>query len=353
MWNAYRSVRNLLSVPLLLITSLFLISNCGPSTVQGSSSKPIQHIQPKQCYQQFGVNLSGAEWDDIDFRPTSEELTYYSKKGVKIIRLPMRWDRLQPQLYGSLSVDEVTWLKSYIFQAYKLHMTVDVDIHLRFKLDDLNFGTKLPATALTDLWGKLATTLQGVPGICGYDIANEPNHYRSFFGLWPNQANDVISAIRKVDKTHYIFVPIDNWDPSSQWNVSEAEQIVDSSRLLVFEAHSYWDGDTSGQYNPDSPPENATEAKSLVENSLAPFVQWCATANNRCFLGEFGVPFAGPKDHTWLLALDDALQYLKQNNIGGTYWAGGPGWGSDYSLSIEPANGDRPQMQVLEKYLSA
>jgi len=41
---------------------------------------------------------------------------------------------------------------------------------------------------------------------------------------------------------------------------------------------------------------------------------------------------------------------LKENGIGGTYWAAGPWWGN-YPLSVEPRNGqDRPQMAVLLKY---
>jgi endoglucanase len=37
--------------------------------------------------------------------------------------------------------------------------------------------------------------------------------------------------------------------------------------------------------------------------------------------------------------------------LGATYWAGGPWWGN-YMFSIEVANGvDKPQMDVLEKYL--
>jgi endoglucanase len=48
--------------------------------------------------------------------------------------------------------------------------------------------------------------------------------------------------------------------------------------------------------------------------------------------------------------LDGALNYMKQNNVSGTYWAGGPWWGT-YLLSIEPdANGDKPQMAILSKY---
>jgi endoglucanase len=53
------------------------------------------------------------------------------------------------------------------------------------------------------------------------------------------------------------------------------------------------------------------------------------------------------------VVLDNFLAAMKQNGIGGTYWAAGPWWG-DYPLSVEPRKGkDRPQMEVLELYAGA
>ncbi len=332
------------SLVVTLLMMLFSVSNCGNA---GGAPTPRQAINPG-CYQQFGVNLSGAEWDDLVYRPTLSELKYYSAKGVRIIRLPVRWERMQPKLMGNLNLEEINWLKSFIGQADKLHLTVAIDIHLRSQLNDLNFGAKLPAEALVDIWKKLAAELHNVSGICGYDIANEPDHESGYEGRWPNQANSVINAIRQVDTSHYIFVGEDNWDSSYNWNAGEAEQLKDPANMLVYEAHSYWDSDLSGNYDPDSPPKNGSEAKTLVIKNLAPFVNWCGTIH-RCFVGEFGIP----PDKGWLTALDDALQYIKGHHIAGTYWAGGPGWG-DNPLSIEPNNGtDRPQMKVLFKYLAA
>ena len=65
---------------------------------------------------------------------------------------------------------------------------------------------------------------------------------------------------------------------------------------------------------------------------------------------EYGVP---DTDGRWLDILDKALAYLSENGINGTYWSAGPRWGN-YSLSVQPTDNytkDRPQMEVLEKYL--
>lgn len=361
MVNLFRRKRRIL---FLMVLIALVLSSCGITSQ--ASVPPVSTSAPAtnaSCYQQVGVSLSGAEWSDPrpGEYPTTDELPYYASKGVKVIRLSMSWSRLQPKLFGDLAVgpdSEIEWLKYYILQANAVHMTVIIDNHLRNVLDDLNFGVSLPGSALADFWEKMAKEMKDTPGICGYDIANEPANLPGYASTWPSQANATIEAIRKVDASHYVFVNNADWSSTKRWKSTLADQIHDSANLIVFEGHSYWDPDASGKYDltkdPKAiPPATDEDAKVLVTESLVPFLSWCTKTNNKCFLGEFGVP----PDKTWLTALNEALSYMKQNDIGGTYWAGGVGWIEDnYPLSIEPTevNGesvDRPQMTVLEKYL--
>jgi aryl-phospho-beta-D-glucosidase BglC (GH1 family) len=54
----------------------------------------------------FGVNLAAAEFGNRfpgsygkDYTyPTAEELDYYKRKNLKLIRLPFAWERIQPTL---------------------------------------------------------------------------------------------------------------------------------------------------------------------------------------------------------------------------------------------------------------
>ena len=83
-----------------------------------------------------------------------------------------------------------------------------------------------------------------------------------------------------------------------------------------------------------------------------PFFNWLKENNKKGLIGEFGVPGS---DTRWLTMLDRALTYMKENNVSGTYWAGGPWWGSTYKISIEPSGTvdsyvDKPQMSILQKY---
>jgi endoglucanase len=332
----------------LFLVVLFVGCNSSPA----SGNKSTHSQSQAACYQHFGVTLSGAEGVGSDYsRPTVDEIKYYNSKGVKLIRLEVRWDKLQPELGGSLNEDELTWVETFVNQAKQQQMLVIIDLHQRSTYNDLNFGnTGTNPDDLANFWKKFAGRLvqDNIPGICGFGIANEPNNEPGFLGMWPNQVNPVIKVISSVDHEHLIFVPEDNWDSSALWNADQAAQIQDTpTQQIVFESHSYWDKDASGDYDPDIPPANSVAAKDLVTRSLTPFVQWCRQTNNKCFVGEFGVP----PDENWLKALQYALDYMKSSNVFGCYWAGGPGY-SDI-LSIEPVAGkDKPQMGELEKYLA-
>lgn len=333
----------------VLLISLSLAGCDSFPTVRKSSS---QDQKQKACYKNFGITLSGAEGVGQDnTRPTDDELAYYSAKHVRLIRLEVRWDKIQPNLGGSLDDDELRWIENFVSLADRMGMQVDIDLHQRSNYDDLNFKTGnggLNPANLADFWGKFAERLvkDKIPGICGFGIANEPNHARAFYDLWPAQANAVITAIRKADKIHFIFVGEDRWDSSLKWRVGQAELIHDPVNRIVFESHSYWDNDNSGTYNPNTPPANSTVAQGLVTQNLKPFFDWCEQTDNKCFVGEFGVP----PDKQWLHALDFGLSYMLKHQIFGAYWAGGPQY--DDIVSIEPVNGkDSMQMSVLETYL--
>ena len=49
--------------------------------------------------------------------PGIEELDYFKKKGLTLVRLPFKWERLQPQLFGPLDVVELSRLKEFVSAA--------------------------------------------------------------------------------------------------------------------------------------------------------------------------------------------------------------------------------------------
>ena len=57
-----------------------------------------------------------------------------------------------------------------------------------------------------DVWNKLATQLQNVPGLWGYEIMNEPHDLSGGCSTWEPLAQAAVNGIRQVDNTHYILV---------------------------------------------------------------------------------------------------------------------------------------------------
>ena len=78
--------------------------------------------------QPFGVNLAGAEFfhkkmegvgrfnKDYHY-PTTDELDYWKSKGLTLIRLPFKWERIQRKLYGELNREEMDYIKFLLAEA--------------------------------------------------------------------------------------------------------------------------------------------------------------------------------------------------------------------------------------------
>lgn len=58
----------------------------------------------------FGVNMSGAEFGNVYpgvdgthyGYPTKKDLEYFKEKGLRMIRFPFRWERIQSEMNGPL-----------------------------------------------------------------------------------------------------------------------------------------------------------------------------------------------------------------------------------------------------------
>lgn len=326
----------------------------------------------------FGVNLAGAEFGsrrpgvfDKDYTyPSPRVLDYYKSKNRTLIRLPLKWERIQYTLNGPVAAEEMNRLRGVVRAAgeRKMHIILDVHNYGRYHAageeNSQIIGTeRVPYSAFADLWGKIAAALKDEPGLFGYGLMNEP-HDMGDPERWPRAAQAAIDAIRRVDTKTAIIVPGDDWSSAARWqsgsNAALADKVRDPRNNLIFEAHCYFDSDASGRYAKSYEEEGGSPDKGVER--VRPFVEWCRAKNVRGFIGEFGVPHT---DARWLVTMDRFLAYLQANNVSATYWAGGPWWGN-YPLSIEPADArdkkegqaesvkaepaDRPQMIVLRQY---
>ncbi len=127
-------------------------------------------------------------------------------------------------------------------------------------------------------------------------------------------------------------------------NNDKLKNLQDPFDKIIFDAHCYFDENHSGTY---AKKEKINQHTGI--NRVAPFIQWLQKHKKRGIIGEFGVP---DSDKKWLTELDDFMQYLSRYRIDWNYWAAGQWW-HEYPLSIEPVGGaDRPQLLVLQKYLT-
>jgi endoglucanase len=168
--------------------------------------------------------------------------------------------------------------------------------------------------------------------------------------LWPAAAQAAVDAIRTANVTHPILVPGDGWSGAADWRKNnENLWIDDPANRLAYEAHLYFDADKSGTYK--KPYEQEKGSPTVGIERLRPFREWLDERNAVGFVGEFAIPANDGDDPRWRETLARFVRHLREREIPGCYWAGGPWW-ANYPLSIEPRGGkDRPQMGVLVEAL--
>ncbi|WP_187262022.1 cellulase family glycosylhydrolase [Pontibacter beigongshangensis] len=301
----------------------------------------------------FGVNLAGGDFANDDYQyPHAAELDYFKEKGLTLMRIPFKWERLQPELNGAFSERDLNDLRNIVWAARTRGIWVLLDMHNygRRKVNDVTTVIGNPGVSVADAanaWRMIAEEFKDFGNIYAYGLMNEP------YGMtkhtpWVNIAQGMIDAIRTVDTHTPIMVGGESYSSAARWQTESdnLRGLVDPADDLIFEAHVYFDNDASGSYSKSYDEEKASPTTGV--NRLKPFVDWLKKYNLRGFVGEYGIP---DNDVRWLTVLDQTLAYMKENNLNGTYWAAGSRWGT-HKMSVHPNNNgsDRLQMQVLEKY---
>jgi endoglucanase len=207
----------------------------------------------------IGVCLSGMEWGTAVpgrpgsdyFIPTATEYSYFHSQHLNMVRLPFRWERIQPSLRGPLAPAYLSELKAQLAIAASFNMTVLLDVHnyARYGNAVINGSVgSLTNADFADLWRRLATEFVGMPGLHGYDLMNEPHDMPSLT-TWPSAAQEAINAIRTVDKSTPIHLEGNQWSGAAQWgDINPAFPLTDPSNLIRYSAHCYLDRDNSGTH---------------------------------------------------------------------------------------------------------
>jgi endoglucanase len=306
-----------------------------------------------------GVNIAGAEFGHNKmpgrhgtdyFYPSRTTIDYFVSKGLTTLRVPFRWERLQPALGGGLDQAELKLLDDLVSYATSKGANVILDVHNYAAYNKMPIGApEVSPGALADLWKRIAERYGKNDKII-FGLMNEPKGLPT--ETWLTAANAAIAAIRGTGARNLILVPGNGWTGAHSWlsrgygtpNAEVMLGVIDSANNFAYEAHQYLDADFSG-----TKPQCRNEQ--IGVKALTAFTNWLKQHGKRGFLGEFG----GGSDPVCLAALDGMLEFMAQNRdvwLGWTYWAAGP-WPNNYFTSVQPNGGvDRPQMLVLLKHVA-
>ncbi len=303
-----------------------------------------------------GVNTSGAEFNSSVLPgvinknyiyPTPAELAFIKDQGATVIRLPIRWERIQRSLKSPLDPGELALIQQTVQSASANGLCVMIDIH--------NFATYFgdPLTkdptlqdGFVDLWLRLARELTN-PDTTIFDLMNEPSKIP--VANWAALAKRTLAELRRANAKNVVMIAGGRWSGVHDWfspqddvsNATAFADLKDPLNRVVLEAHQYVDKYYSGTTTECLTPEQ-------FDDMFQKITAWAITNKQRLFLGEFATPATG----NCLLTLDKLLQ-LTGDPVwrGWSYWATGRWWNTTYPFALSTTNeGISAQWVTLRKY---
>jgi endoglucanase len=305
-----------------------------------------------------GVNIAGAEFNsgklpgvlNKDYLyPDSRDLDYVVALGANVIRLPFRWERIQPELFEKFDSFELGNLVRVVKFANARGLCVILDVHNYGEYRKSPIGSdEVPVTAFYDLWRRLSRQFSN-PEDTIFGLMNEPA--KMPIALWATTAQSTIFEIRKEESKNIILASGGRWSGAHEWfkkfdgasNAEEFSGLTDPEQRTWIEVHQYADTYFSGTEQTCINPER-------FKKIFTPLASWAQSRKIKLFLGEFGV---APNDNC-LAGLSEILVHVADTGVwsGWTYWAVGRWWGN-YPMSIQPKDGvEPPQTKVIRKYIS-
>lgn len=300
--------------------------------------------------------------------PSEQTISYFASRGLGLLRIPFRWERLQPELGQPLQSAELARLRQVAACAADNGAAVILDMHNygRYRLSlfgkprtvviDERLGKDVPVTRayFADAWRRLAEAFAGVDAIAGYGLMNEPHDMGQ--SNWKAISQAAVDAVRTTDDDTVLLVAGNAWSNAHRFVEANGLKawIEDRANRVMYEAHCYLDADASGKYRRSFADELRDDPDLLSRGvrRFAIFRDWCRRNDATGFVGEFGIPGAGAG---WRDVLERLLKALCETSMSACYWAAGEWW-HDYPLSVQPRDDLKeaaPQMELLMKYLAA
>lgn len=212
---------------------------------------------------EFGENIStknrGTAGQDYFYEP-AVSYAYLAQQGVKLVRLPVQWERVQPKLFGPLDDNELAAITTALEAAAANDIQVIIDLHNYGTYNDgktqLKLGSSgLNASALGNFWNTMTQKVGSHTALAGYSLMNEPHDLwptvkpAEAAKKWEELTQQVVTAIRGAGYDGTLFVPGYDWSSLARWRDNHPKAwIKDPQNNIRYEAHHYWDTDGSGRY---------------------------------------------------------------------------------------------------------
>lgn len=220
----------------------------------------------------FSNKKPGKYGEDYQY-PSHETFAYLASRGIGLVRIPFRWERIQRQLKGSLNREELNRLKAAVTSARQ--SSPDQPNGMKVILDVHNFGAYYDAPRndgigkrhdftepgfeqyLIDLWTRLSKEFKSTPNVyyglmcepidAETDNANGPPTAHT--KAWELASQKVLEKLRRLGDDKLVIVSGYLWSSVRKWGVQHpAGWIRDPKNNFMYEAHHYWDDNYSGHY---------------------------------------------------------------------------------------------------------
>lgn len=210
---------------------------------------------------------------------------YLASRGLDLVRLPFKWERVQGTPGGALNTTELGRYETSVAAAAAAGLKVIADCHsygeYHFSSNDTAGGTEvvkkfgnspdglgheITQTHFVDLWQKLTARWKTRTDIWAYDLMNEPNGFpdtgtRNQALRWEALSQAAYNAVRTeeavgANPNRNILVAGYNFNQVRSWLTCHPSTWITgtaTSTNLYYNAHHYWDDTGNGQYDMEYP----------------------------------------------------------------------------------------------------
>ena len=191
------------------------------------------------------------------------------EQPIQLVRLPFRWERIQPTLSttGGLDATEVTRITASLDGAQTAGIKVVLDLHnyggyflydsvlatgkkrvMGVQYTDVEGATATPLTVdhWINVWRKLVIAFGNHAAVIGYDLMNEPDDPGISSSTWKTWCQQVVDGIR-AEETAQGFaakeIVVRPWQyrPAAWVLANPTPFITDAANKIRYVAHHYWD----------------------------------------------------------------------------------------------------------------